>query len=159
MGLQKQVNIQMGTAVAGDFASQNPRKTLVVGRKQLRVGANGTIIARFAEADPTTGLTSNAVTGTKPVGFVSRASNIAYVTGWLDEASMLIPKGKEVTLHSTGDFYVQLTEPTTYDHYVFASNTDGAIKTDAGDTMAGYYNTGFRVSVGAAANDLTVISK
>lgn len=159
MTLQRQVNIRMGTAVDGDFASQNPRHTLLSGRAQFRAGANGVTIARFAQADTVSGLVTNAVTGSQPVGFVSRSSNIAYITDWLGGSSMLIPSGKEITLHDKGDFYVQLKVASTINQKVFASNTDGSISLATTDTLAGHFNTGFVVAIGAVANDLTVITK
>lgn len=159
MTLQTQVNIAMGTAVAGDFASQNPRHTLLAGRAQFRAGATGVIIARFAEANPTTGLVSNTITGDNPVGFVSRQSNQSFITQWLGQASMTIPAGKEITLHDEGDFYIQIATPTTYGQNVFASETDGSIATNDAETLAGHYATGFKVAIGAVANDLTTITK
>lgn len=159
MTLQTQVTIRMGTAVAGDFASQNPRHTLLAGRAQFRAGSAGVTIARFAEADTVTGLVTNVISGTKPVGFVSRSGNIAYIADWIGQASMLIPAGKEVTLHDKGDFYVQLATPTTEGQNVFASNADGSIAVSSEETLADHYATGFKVAIGAVANDLTTITK
>lgn len=159
MTLQQQVNIKMGTGVAGDFASQNPRHTLLSGRAQFRAGASGVVIARFAEADPDTGLVTNVISGTKPVGFVSRSGNISVITQWLGQASMTIPAGKEITLHDKGDFYIQIATPTTVGQNVFASNADGSIAVSSADTLADHYATGFKVAIGAVANDLATITK
>lgn len=159
MALQKQVNIAIGLGVAGDFASQNPYHTLLAGRTQFRVGASVVKVATFAEADTTTGLVTNAVSGTKPFGFVGRQSNPAQIVNWLGESSMDLQPGFGITLYDKGDFYVQIATATATGENVFANTTTGAVATAAADTLAGHTPTGFKVAIGADANGLTVITK
>lgn len=158
MALQKQVNIAIGLGVKGDFASQNPYHTLLAGRTQFRVGATPVLIGQFAEVDTTTGLATSAVSGTKPFGFVGRQSNNAIITQWMSSSSMQLQSGYEITLYDGGDFYIQIADATVVGQNVFASTTDGSIKTATGDTLAGHVLTKFKVAIGAGANELATIT-
>lgn len=158
MPLQKQVNIAIALGVAGDFASQNPYHTLLAGRAQYRVGATPVLIGTFAEVDTTTGLAVNAVSGTKPFGFVGRQSNNAIITQWMGSSSMQLQPGYAITLYDGGDFYIQIAAATVTGQNVFASTTDGSIATATGDTLAGHVLTKFKVAIGAGANELATIT-
>ena len=142
MALQKQVNIAVATGVAGDFASQNPYYTLLAGKKDFRVGATVVKVGTFAEVDTTTGLATNAVSGTKPFGFVGRQSNNAVITAWMGSSSMDLQPGYGITLYNKGDFYIQIAAPTVTGHNVFAKISDGSIATGVA-ALAGYTPTGF----------------
>lgn len=164
LGFQTTVQFQQAAAVAGDFASANPRSSVVSHEGTLVAGANGTTVARFAWADGS-GLVSNAGSG-KPTGFVPRLQGSALITTYLGEVSSLIPKGFEVTLMATGDFWVaHITDPATVGQKAFASLTTGEIKTAAaGATVAGFietdfFVTGFPVGGTGAVGELIVISR
>lgn len=118
-GFQRRINVEPAPAVEGDFASMNPRKSLipplpgayVVGDANVRVGyfawgANdGKVYSSFAAA--------NAVGG-PIVGFVARQPNepAAMITAFLGESIMTLQVGREVTLMNGGDFYVNLPGAT-----------------------------------------------
>lgn len=164
-GFQTTVNLQQAAAVEGDFASANPRRSVVSNEGKLFAGAGGVTVARFAWAGRT-GKVLNAGAGV-PTGFVSRSGRqgSAVITTYLAETSMQILQGFEVTLHESGDFWAKhITNPATVGQKVFASLTTGQIQTAAaGATVAGYIETAFRVSgfpVGGtgAVGELIVIS-
>jgi hypothetical protein len=163
-GFQQTVNLQQAAAVAGDFASANPRSSVVSHEGTLVAGATGVTVGRFAWATAA-GVVSNAGSG-KPTGFVPRLQGAALITTYLAETSLLIPQGFEVTLMVTGDYWVAPTvNPATIGQKVFASLTTGQIQTDAaGATVAGYIETDFAVSgfpVGGtgAVGELIVMSR
>lgn len=104
-GFQSQVNLQPAPAVAGDFASANPRATVLAGAGQIVAGAAGVTVARFAWLDDATGtIALNRGIGA-PDGFVHREQQ-ALITAYLAEVSNLVPQGYPVTLFSAGDFWV-----------------------------------------------------
>lgn len=163
-GFQETVNLQQAAAVAGDFASANPRSSVVSHEGTLVAGATGVTVARFAWANGS-GVVSNAGSG-KPTGFVHRRQGAALITAYLAETSLLIPQGFEVTLMATGDYWVaHITDPATVGQKVFASLTTGEIRTAAaGATVTGFietdfFVTGFPVGGTGAVGELIVISR
>ena len=164
MGFQTTVNLYNPIGVAGAFASIGPYHSVIAGSLQFVAGDAGVTIAAFAWGSLVDGKTSNAKpanTTNHALGFVSRNSNIAVITAWQGQASNLIPSGLEVTLHDRGDFYAVTTTAATVGQKVFASDTDGTIKTgDAGATIAGYTETPFSVaSIGAANSIIKITAK
>lgn len=165
LGFQTTVNMQQAVAVEGDFASANPRNSFVSHQGALVAGADGVTIGRFAWVDMP-GVASNEGT-IRPAGFVARSGQQghALITGYLDEVSMLIPVGFEVTLHTSGDFWAKNTVGVAaIGSKVFASATDGTVQSGvAGATIAGYIETdfwvtGFPVGGNGAVGELMVIS-
>lgn len=155
MGFQKQVYIEPAAAVAGDFASSNPRSTVLAGPGELVADAAGVIVGRFAWADA--GKVSNAGSGV-PTGFVHREQQ-GVITIWLAEATMTIPEGLGVTLHNLGDFWAATKTVATVGQKVFASNTDGTISTGAaGATIAGSTETPWYVASAGAIGALIKIT-
>lgn len=156
MGFQTSINITPAPAVAGDFASANPNASVVAGPGALVAGVGGANVGLFGWAD-TNGLVTNAGTGA-PTGFIHRDTN-ALITTWLAEASMNIPEGQPVTLMSAGDFFAKTLTAATIGQKVFASNTDGTVKTGAaGATIAGYTETKWYVGSAVGANELVKIT-
>lgn len=156
MSFQTTVNITPAPAVAGDFASANPNASVLAGPGAFVAGTGGANVGLFGWAD-TNGLVTNAGSGV-PTGFIHRDMQ-ALITTWLAEASMNIPAGQPVTLMSAGDFWAQTLTVATVGQKVFASNTDGTIKTGAaGATIAGYTETKWFVGSAAAANELVKIT-
>lgn len=105
MPFQNAVNSQNPLAVAGDFASSNPRVTVLAGEGAFVAGPNGVTVGEFAwvEADGVT--VNNYGTGdVAPTGFVHRDQQ-ALITQYLGEASNVIPPGFPVTLFNEGDFW------------------------------------------------------
>lgn len=163
LGFQTQVNLQQAAAVAGDFASANPRASVVAHEGTLVAGASGVTVARFAWATAA-GLVSNTGTG-KPTGFVHRRQGSALITTYLAEVSNLVPQGFEVTLMKTGDYWASVTVgAASIGQKAFASLTDGSIQPgNAGATISGYVETdftitGFPVGGTGAVGELAVIS-
>ena len=74
MGFQKQVNSTPAPAVAGDFASSNPRATVDAGQGGLVAGLTGVVVGQFAWVDPADGVTTynRGTAGVMPAGFVHR---------------------------------------------------------------------------------------
>lgn len=111
-GFQTQANYQPAPAVEGDFASTNPRATVLAGPGGLVAAAAGLIVGRFAwindiyvDGDNAPAVASNS--GTGPVaGFVHREEQ-ALIENYLEEYSLTIPGGFPVTLFSEGDFWVK----------------------------------------------------
>jgi len=156
MGFQTQVYDQPQIGVEGDFASSNPRSTVLAGPEGIKAGVGGVTVGRFAWVDAN-GLATNAGSG-KPTGFVHREQQ-ALITVWLAEETMVVPAGLPVTLHNLGDFFVKTLTAATVDQKVFASNTDGTIKTGAaGATIAGYTETNWYVASAGDANALIKIT-
>lgn len=156
MGFQKQVYIEPAAAVAGDFASSNPRSTVLAGPGTLVADADGVTVGRFAWADAD-GLVSNAGAGV-PTGFVHREQQ-GVITIWLAESAMIVPQGLGVTLHNLGDFWAATKTVATIGQKVFASNTDGTISTGAaGDTIAGSTETDWFVASAGAIGSLIKIT-
>lgn len=163
LGFQTTVNLQQAAAVAGDFASANPRASVVGHEGTLVAGSSGVTVGLFAWATAA-GLVSNAGTG-KPTGFVHREQGSALITTYLGEVSNLIPQGKEITLMKTGDYWATVTvAAASIGQKAFASLTTGAIQPgNAGATIAGFIETdfvitGFPVGGTGAVGELVVIS-
>jgi len=148
LGFQQTVQLQQAAAVAGDFASANPRASVVSHEGTLVAGANGVTVARFAWATAA-GLVSNTVVSSanafsnKPTGFVHRRQGAALITTYLGEVSNLVPQGFEVTLMETGDYWVApLVNQALIGQKVFANLGDGTIRTaTAGSTIANFSGT------------------
>ena len=169
MGFQTTVNIIPAPAQAGDFASANPRASVLAGPGSLITGTGGVTVGRFAWAAPASGadvlsgttqglsLVTNAGAGV-PTGFVHREQQ-ALITVFLGETSNLVPAGIPITLHQAGDFWAQTLTTATIGQKVFASNTDGTVKTGAAlATIAGYTETKWLVGSVGAVNELIKIT-
>lgn len=141
VGFQRTVNLQQAAAVAGDFASANPRASVVSHEGTLVAGTGGVIVGRFAWADAN-GKVTNAGVGA-PTGFVHRRQGSALITTYLAETSLTIPQGFEVTLMATGDYWAAHALTTAaVGHKVFANLGNGSITTAAaGSTIAGFEGT------------------
>lgn len=158
VSFQTTLNYQPGNAVAGDFASNNPRATVLAGPGGLVAGTGGVTVGTFAwlQSDGVTVL--NAGTGA-PSGFISRQDMEAIITTYGQGYGNTIPAGFMVTLYNWGDFWVTTTTTATIGQKIFASTTTGAIQTGAaGATIAGYAETPFYVASAGAANALIKMS-
>lgn len=146
---QTQVNQQPAPAVVGDFASANPRAVVLAGPGALIAGSNipqgltssigGVLVGRFAWASPNTAvnpssgevdgmLTVNSNGSGAPTGFVHRAQQ-GLITVFLQAATMLIPQGLPVVLHSEGDFWA-VNDGTTASYVgepIYAINANGKV--------------------------------
>jgi hypothetical protein len=156
MSFQAQVNLQPAPAVAGDFASANPRATTLAGAGALVAGAAGIVTGLFAWVTGNTAVNNGAGV---PSGFVHR-ENQALITAFLAESGTAVPQGLPVTLYTQGDFWAQATvAPATIGQKVFAKLTDGTIQTAAaGATVAGYIETKWFVASAGAVGELIKIT-
>jgi hypothetical protein len=111
-GFQTSVSTQPAPAVAGDFASANPRTSFDAGPGGLVAGASGLTIGVFAwvsqyPADPNgTGQQASNTGQGLPSGFVHREQQ-GLITAYLDNAEMSMPAGFACTLMTGGDFWAK----------------------------------------------------
>jgi hypothetical protein len=111
-GFQTVVNTQPAPAVEGDFCNKNPRFSVDAGPGGLVAGDHGVIVGRFAwisnevvDANDAPAIVNNF--GAGPVaGFVHRDQQ-GLITGYLQEFSMLVPVGFQMTLMSGGGFWAR----------------------------------------------------
>jgi hypothetical protein len=148
MGFPTQVNVVPGVGVAGDFASANPRASVVNGPGAFVAGPAGVAVGRFAWAD-SSNLRVNNFGGGKPTGFVHRAQQ-GLITRFLEEASMVVPAGLPVTLFSAGDFWVKNDGGTTS-----AISQTAYVNNSTGQVQFGTNWTGATVTGSIAANVVT----
>lgn len=106
-----QVNVAQAPAVAGDFASKNPRYSYDAGPGGLVAGPLGCTVGRFAwasgnlDGDGSPAQVSNTGFGL-PSGFVHREQQ-ALITAYLAASGNLIQPGFGMTLMTSGDFWVK----------------------------------------------------
>lgn len=139
MPFPSQVNVQPAPAVAGDFASTNPRQTVLAGPGGLVCGPSGVTVGRFAwisyasiDTDSAPALANNSGTGL-PAGLVHREQQ-GLTTAYLQESGMLVPQGFPITLFNGGDFWVKNdgTTAAQINQYAFANFADGRVTFAAG---------------------------
>lgn len=157
-GFQTYVKSQPAPAVEGDFASTNPRSSVVpsvAGAWKVAPGQS-VRVGYFAWGDSATGLvySSLAAAGTDPViGFVARQPNepSALITAFLGESIMTLQAGMPCTLLQTGDYWAALIGAAANDA-VFAVEATGAPSlVDDATTIA----TGFVAGSAAPVNGVT----
>lgn len=157
-GFQKQVNQYAAVAVEGDFASANPRRSMLAGDGQLIAGPDGVTIGRFAWANNVDGVvTNNHPADAARLGFVHR-DQVSIITGWLEQDTMLVPAGIEITLFDGGDFWARFATGATIGQQVYVNSVSGlAIAAAAGSPPTGddAVVTG---SIGASVTAITGIS-
>ena len=160
MSFQTHVNYNWGVGVEGDFASTNPRASVVVNGHALQVGPEGLVIGRFAwvDADEIIATNKQPCGAGKPSGFVNR-NKTAIITGYMASATMTYLPGQPAALMKQGDFWARSSNGGKRGQKVYASTTDGNILCDnAGASHAGYIETDWYCANGAQANELVVIS-
>jgi len=139
MTFQSNVNREPSPAVEGDFASDNPRQVMVAGPGGLVTGALGVLLGRFAWADGN-GVATNAKpgSGVARLGFAAReGQGAAFITDWLGEASLRVPYGLGLVLHTKADFWMRFAGGANQGDTVYASYADGsAIAGTAAPTAA-----------------------
>lgn len=106
MPFQNSFNIQPGVAVAGDFASANPRSSLLSGAGKFVAGAAGLTAGLFVWHDSSDDTKLNNYGAGAPAGFLHREQN-ALITAFLAESGGLIQPGVEVNAFNAGDFWAK----------------------------------------------------
>lgn len=150
-GFQSQVNIFPAPAVEGDFASADPRASVLAGPGQIVSGPNGCIVGRFAWLDATYTLASNTGSGL-PAGFVGREMQ-AVITAFLAPTSMTIPRGLMVTLYREGDFWVRNSgsNQVVPNMKAYANNSSGLVTFAATGTIPQDFSVTGSVAAGAGS--------
>lgn len=160
MTFPSQVNTVPAIGVAGDFASTNPRVSVINQQGAFVAGTGGVNVGLFAWADATFNRTVlNAGTGA-PTGFVAREQQAMIVT-YLAENSANIPAGMPVTLYSSGEFFVTNAGAgaVTIGMKAFTSLTTGAVQFAATATViAGFIETKWYARSAAGIGELVKMS-
>ena len=111
---QSTVSAQPAVAVAGDFASANPRSFFPAGPGGLVAGDGGVEIGLFVWLVPapvdTDGsgqqVLNSGNLGGAPLGIIPRVQQ-GLITAYLDNASMTIPEGFQLAVMTGGDIWVK----------------------------------------------------
>lgn len=156
---QRSVHQYPALAVEGDFASANPRASMLAGDSGLISGPLGVTIGLFAWALNSTGVVTTAKPGgAARSGFVAR-HQVSLITPYLGSDTMLTVPGLEITLHVKGDFWARFAAGATIGDKVFSDDVTGAVSSHpAGTTVAGSTEQAFFVGSTAAAGELAKIS-
>lgn len=140
MGFQQSVNIQPAPAVAGDFASGNPRASVLAGAAALVAGVGGVTVGKFAWiASDLATVHSYGTAPNAPDGFVHREQQ-ALIVNYLAESSNNVPVGFPVTLHGAGDFWALV---------------EGSVAATKNAAIYAIYGTG-GITIGSAATGASV---
>lgn len=155
-----QVGVQPAPAVEGDFASTNPRGSLLAGPGGFVAGASGLVIGRFCwrsstalDGDNAPAILNNYGPGI-PAGFVGRNQQ-GLITTYLAASGMTIQSGFPCFAYSFGDFWVKNRGTTTaqVNQKCFADNNNGGASfAAAGATPTTATVTG---SIAASTNSFT----
>lgn len=157
MGFQTSVNAQPAPAVAGDFASQNPRANVLAAAGQLVAPVGGLTVGRFAFVNPANGAVSQSYTSGYQIGFLARESQ-ALITRFLQDSTMVVPVGFPVTLFDQGEFYAYFGDGATAGQTVYADETTGAAQSGSGTTSV-TGSVGFTGTASFATNVMTVVTQ
>ena len=159
MPFPSQVNVVPAIAVAGDFASANPRATVQNQQGAFVAGTNGLTVGLFAWADSANRTVSNTGAGA-PTGFVGRHQQ-ALITAFLADNSSVVPAGMPVTLFSSGDFFVKNSGSTavTVGQYAYTNNATGAITfAAAGAATVGGSSTASSIAINSATTSTIALN-
>ncbi len=157
-GFQKQVNQYAAVAVEGDFASANPRRSVLAGDGALVAGADGVTVGRFAWARNDDGVVSNNHPGyAARLGFVQR-DQVSIITGWLAQDTMLVPAGIEVTLFDGGDFWARFANGASIGQSVYVNTVSGLAIAGAANSVPTSGDAVVTASIGASVTGITGVS-
>lgn len=155
-----QVGVQPAPAVAGDFASANPRGSALFGPGGAIAGPSGLVVGRFCwrsstalDGDNAGAILNNYGTGA-PTGLVGRNQQ-GLITTYLAASGMTVPAGFPVFCYNFGDFWVKNDGTTVaqVNQKCFANYADGkASFAAAGATPSTASVTG---SIAASTNSFT----
>lgn len=149
MGFQTTVNQYPAPAVEGDFASANPRASVLAGDSALVTGSAGVTVGQFAWA--LNGVATNTYQVGGQIGFVHREMQ-ALITTWLGASSLVVPAGLPITLMEAGDYWDKFPAGAAIGQKVYAKYATGAAyaaATGTPPTVTGTVST-------ATSNVLTV---
>lgn len=121
-GFQSTMYNQPAIGIEGDWASHNPRYSMLAGVGALIAGAAGVTVGRFAWA-AADGIVSNSG-GQGRIGFVQK-DQPALITEFLGQSSMVVPTGYEVTLYTDADVLARFASGAAVGQKVYANYADG----------------------------------
>lgn len=159
-GFQTSVGANLAPAVAGDFASANPRSTYPAGPGGLVAGSGGVQVGLFAWIVPApvdidgTGqqvLNSGALGG-YPAGIIPRTQQ-GLITTYLDNADMGIPAGFALEVLTGGDIWVKNDGSTAAEVGMkcYADNANGkASFAPSGSPTTGASSNSASIAAGSA---------
>jgi hypothetical protein len=161
MTFQTAINVQQAPAVAGDFASANPRNSMISRPGGFVAGTNGVTVGLFVWQDTSTGtILANTGTGA-PNGFMHREMNATNYT-YLSNGTMLIPANQGIGgMFDAGDFWCKNAGAgsVTVGQKAFANNTNGTISfANTGATVSGSTETKWYARSAGATGELIIIS-
>lgn len=160
-GFQTSVNVFNPPAVAGDFASANPRATVLAGPGGFVAGSQGVTVGKFAWLAPDMRTVNNfSSQPVAPDGFVHREQQ-ALITVYLAVATQLVPEGFMVVLHNSGDFWAYNNGPAalTRGATVYAGYADGGIYSSApsGASATGAIGSTNTAAIGSTSTGTAVV--
>jgi hypothetical protein len=164
-GFQTRTTVQPAIGVAGDFASANPRFSVIAGAGAFVAGLAGVFVGRFAWAEESRvddvggPAVVNSFGGAPVTGFVHREMQAA-LTQYLQESSMLIPPGWGLTLMNGGDFLVQNdgAGQALIGMKAYANFADGKVSFAAtGAPTAGGTSTASTIAAGTNSANGTIV--
>ena len=126
MPFQTSVSTVPAPAVAGDFASTNPREVYLAGPGALVSGPNGLTVGLAAWVDSAThSIVSNS--GAGPIAGIIHREQQGLITVYLQEASQVIPPGFNVTVMTNADLWVvnNGTTEALFGQNAFANYSNG----------------------------------
>lgn len=156
-GFQKQVQVQPASAVAGDFASGNPRYYYVAGPGGLVAGDDVVIIAHFAwvtNPDDADGAPATVWShGYGPVAGLVHRNQQGLITDFLAESGMEIKPGYGMALQISGDMWLlnDGATPALPGMKVYADFADGSASAAATGSPAGGGSATGTIAAGTAA--------
>lgn len=150
MTFQQDINRDLPRGVAGDFASTNPRQNMLAGEAAL-VAAEPITVGQFAFVRD--GKVYATYYAGDRVGFVHRNNQAIVALG--QQASMIVPEGREVALFTSGDFYVVAPATVAVGDTVYALEVTGAVSEAALNAT----DTGFVFAEDGDAGDLVKITR
>lgn len=158
-GFQQSVNYQQAPAVEGDFASANPRRSLIAGEGVLVAGAVPVLVGRFGYALNSAGTVTNAKPGgSARLAFIHRNQPALNII-WLGGSTMAVQPGLEMTLFDGGDFWCRFAAPAAVGQKVFVVDADGtAVAGAAGATIAGATESQWHIEQPCNAGELAKIN-
>lgn len=158
-----QVNVQPTIGVVGQFCDANPRATFDAGAFGLVAGALGAYVGRFAwasydnvDAEGTPIIVNNYGVGA-PAGVLANEQQ-GLITDYLGTASLKVPEGFPVTLHTMAGLFV-VNDGDTYalpGMKAYARLADGKVRFGAsGSPTTGEFTGSIAAGTGSVTGSIT----
>src|ERR1044072_5841847 len=169
MAFQTQVYYNQAPAVEGDFASTNPRATVLAGPGGIVAGSSFIVgraiwlTSTFIDADGAPAVANSF--GSGAIAGIAHREQQGLIQVYLQEASMLVPAGFPVTVFDAGDFWVMnngstqaLTGMKAYANFADGKFTAAATGSPSGasGSASSIAASTFSVTGSIAGNVLTV---